>query len=309
MSCGGFAASPCKKPLLSHELRPLRGLRTQQRLALTRAAGASRPPHTTSSCCHTSCGRFAASAHNKLLPSHELQPLRGLRAEQALAVTQAAAASRPPHTTKLCALTHKLLGASSATCSPAFYPGKTAGVCGSISVVPIPTRKPHCQTEPWRIKWSTKGFCKLLRSFVCASVWHKMYAISERELTPACGSKSVPKLAANLRVHWCHSVLTCFVEVKKRLTIIIFVALLRHRLGGLCVYQRAKNFRSGKGTARDVIWPIGSSTCTHGAARQVKELRGAHLHRIRATLNLFYNWVRAKSDLGVQETGSMCLNL
>ena len=113
-----------------------------------------------------------------------------------------------------------------------------------------------------------KAFANLLRLFVCASVWHEINAISKRELTPACGSKSVPKLAANLRVHWCHAVLPCSAEVKKRLTIILFVALLRHRLGGLCIYQRAKNFRSGKGTASDVIWPTGSSTCTHGAACQ-----------------------------------------
>ena len=64
------------KDWLSHELRPLRGLRAQQALAVTRATAASRPPHPTSSCCHTSCGRFAASKHNKLLLSHELRPLR-----------------------------------------------------------------------------------------------------------------------------------------------------------------------------------------------------------------------------------------
>ena len=83
-SCGRLAASAHSKDWLSHELRPLRGLRTyselllshelrplcglrtQQRLALTRAAAASRPPHTTSSCCHMSCDRFAAYAQNKL---------------------------------------------------------------------------------------------------------------------------------------------------------------------------------------------------------------------------------------------------
>ena len=72
---------------MSHELRPLRSLRTEQALDVTRAAAASRPPHTTSSCRHTSCNRFAASAHNKLLLSHELRPLRGLRAQQSSALT------------------------------------------------------------------------------------------------------------------------------------------------------------------------------------------------------------------------------
>ena len=80
-----------------------------------------------------------------------------------------------------------------------------------------------------------KAFANLLRLFVCASMWHKISAISKLELTPVCGSESVPKLAANLRVHWCHAVLPCFAEVKKRFTIIVFVALLRHRLGGLCI--------------------------------------------------------------------------
>ena len=82
MSCDRFAAYAQNKLSPSHELRPLRSLRAQQALAVTRAATASRLPHTTNSCCHTSCGRFAASAHNK-----------------ALDVTRAAAALRPPHTT------------------------------------------------------------------------------------------------------------------------------------------------------------------------------------------------------------------
>jgi len=102
MSCDRFAAYAQNKLSPSHELRPLRSLRTQQALAVTRAATALRLPHTTSSCCHTSCGRFAASAHNKLLMSHELRLLRGLRAQQTLDATRAAAASRPPHTTSSC---------------------------------------------------------------------------------------------------------------------------------------------------------------------------------------------------------------
>ena len=88
--CGGFYGgkgfwhaliSTRSKNWLAHELRRLRGFPMQQTLAVTRAAAASRPPHTAKIGSHSSCGRFAASAHNKLLLSHELRPLRGLRAQ------------------------------------------------------------------------------------------------------------------------------------------------------------------------------------------------------------------------------------
>ena len=101
------------KNWLAHELRRLRGFPMQQTLAVTRAAAASRPPHTAKIGSHSSSGRFAASAHNKLLLSHELRPLRGLRAQQALAVTRAAAASRPPRRTSSCC--HTSCGCFAAT--------------------------------------------------------------------------------------------------------------------------------------------------------------------------------------------------
>ena len=84
MHCGHFATSAYSSITLKNKLQPLRSFCSHQCFAITRATAASRPPLTATFGSHTSCSRFAASAHSCVLLSHKLRPLRGLRSRQHL---------------------------------------------------------------------------------------------------------------------------------------------------------------------------------------------------------------------------------